>query len=309
MFREKICLVLGAGASRPYGLPTSRQLRHILLGRDAGAAFENLGKGGRTAAKQYFDTVTSWGISADDLTAFQTEFFNAQRVSIDAFLSQRKSDFELVGRTAIATAILMCENQHQLNEDWYQWLLELLIREGPDFEANKLFIISFNYDRSVEFFLWRAFRASFGVAPDKADEMLQRIGIVHVYGDMGPLSGTGDIRVGYGDLKGIGRARDSIHIAAPGAELPSADQIQNFLAQCRRIVFLGFGFWKENLDILRIEQFRANKEIFASCLGLPRTIKMEVSNRFRVAIPGNDMNWGNDDQDVLKFLSHWYIFS
>ncbi len=308
MFEEKICLVLGAGASRPYGLPTSQQLRQILLGTYAGNAFDELGKGGRTAAKQYYDTVTGWGISTEDLTKFQTEFFNSQRVSIDAFLAQRKQEFEHVGRIAIAAAILMCENPHQLTEDWYQWLLELLIREGRNFEPGKLFIISFNYDRSLEFFLWRAFRASFGLTPDEADEMLGRIKIVHVYGDMGPLSGTEDVRVGFGDIKRVGSARNSIHIAAPDTRLPSADAIQSFLQHCKRIVFLGFGFWKENLDILRIEQFRASKDIFASCFGLPRTINMDVTNRFRVAFRDDKMNWGNEDQDILRFLTHWYVF-
>jgi hypothetical protein len=44
MLNEKTCLILGAGASRPYLLPTSRELRHILLGgAHADAAFTRLG--------------------------------------------------------------------------------------------------------------------------------------------------------------------------------------------------------------------------------------------------------------------------
>jgi hypothetical protein len=309
MLKEKICLVLGAGASRPYGLPTSQDLRHIVLGGTyASSAFDRLEKGsGKNVAAQYLQLVTSWGVSRSDLEAFQSEFFKAQRVSIDAFLAQRKKQFEHVGRIAIAAAILMCENHYQLTENWYQWLLELLIRDGPDFERGKLFIISFNYDRSLEFFLWRAFRASFGLTAQKADEMLSRIGIVHVYGDVGVLSGNPDIVVPFGDTKRIGVAADSIDIAAVGKKLASAKRINEFLGGCDRICFLGFGFWKENLDVLKLERFKGSKHVFASCFGLPRTIQMDVDGRYHYVSPTRKINWGTVDQDVLKFLTHWHI--
>ncbi len=34
MFEDKTVLILGAGASRPYGFPTSGQLRQLILGGD-----------------------------------------------------------------------------------------------------------------------------------------------------------------------------------------------------------------------------------------------------------------------------------
>ena len=86
MLREKTCLVLGAGASRPYLLSTSRELRHILLGESfAQTAFDGLGWAGRAteAARKHQAYILNAGFTKGQLEQFRDEFFNAQRVSID----------------------------------------------------------------------------------------------------------------------------------------------------------------------------------------------------------------------------------
>src|SRR6266481_1619469 len=123
MLREKTCLVLGAGASRPYLLPTSRELRHILLGGTfARDAFGRLGFNPHEMnTTQKYEHLLETGFAKEELERFRGEFFNAQRVSIDAFLAWRKEDFEAIGKLAAALRILTCERRDYLNEDWYQW--------------------------------------------------------------------------------------------------------------------------------------------------------------------------------------------
>jgi hypothetical protein len=319
MLRDKTCLVLGAGASRPYLLPTSRELRHILLGGQfALEAFAHLGwnGGAANAARRHHASILEAGFTEGQLDKFRGEFFNAQRVSIDAFLAWRKDDFEEIGKFAIAAAILMCERRQFLNEDWYQWLLEKLVEDGPDFETGNLYIITFNYDRSFEFFFWRAFCAAFKVSAEKADELLCRIEIVHAYGDVGPLRIDqarplipGERIIPFGDAGKAGQATNWINIVAPCTLPPAADRIREIISECKRICFLGFGFWKENLDLLGDIDVK-NKRVLASCYHLPRDTRREVLFRFGTTDEQRPtINFGNEDQDVMKFLTHWRVLT
>src|SRR5882724_9916985 len=247
MISKKTCLVLGAGASRPYMLPTSRDLRHIILGSRWGkAAFERLGFNPALKAVERYDAaLLQAGFSGKEVDTFRGEFFNAQRVSIDAFLAWRKEEFEVIGKFAAALGILTCERRDYLNENWYQWLLEELIQDGPDFDASNLRVITFNYDRSFEFYFWRAFRATFNLNDAQADEMLKRIEIVHVYGHCGELRSGVEV-VPYGGNDGhadqAGKASSSINVVAPRALPPTTERIREIIAESQRLCFLGFGF-------------------------------------------------------------------
>lgn len=314
MLKEKTCLILGAGASRPYLLPTSGELRNIILGGEhAEKAFKNLEWDSEVVSDPvsfYDDLLKELRVEKGLLQQFRREFFNAQRVSIDSFLSHRKADFESVGKLAIATAILICENERRLNANWYQWLLERIIEDGPDFPATQLSVITFNYDRSLERFLWRAFRHSFKTSNGQADQMLKRIEILHVYGDVGKFRGSDTFE--YGSLNSLldkpwtlRSAADDVNIVAPRAVPETSARASQMIQEAERICFLGFGFWKENLDLLGFKG-QLLKPVFASCYQLSRGIKMDVLERFGTtdhAFP--TVNFGTPDQDVLTFLTHW----
>lgn len=314
MLKEKTCLILGAGASRPYLLPTSGELRNIILGGEhAEKAFKSLEWDSEVVSDPvsfYDDLLKEPRVEKGLLQQFRREFFNAQRFSIDSFLSQRKADFESVGKLAIAAAILMCENERRLNANWYQWLLERIIEDGADFPAEMLSVITFNYDRSLERFLWRAFRHSFKISDVKADEMLGRIEILHVYGDVGQLRESDPFE--YGSLDSLLKktwelksATDRIKVVAPRTVPETSARAKQMIQEAERICFLGFGFWKENLDLLGFKG-QLLKPVFASCYQLSRGIKMDVLERFGTtdhSLP--TINFGTPDQDVLTFLTHW----
>ena len=193
MFEKKTCLILGAGASHPYGFPTSSELRTILLGGLAATkVFEELGFTDPVGSTAEHEALMMESVMHEVpyLTKFRNIFRRSQRVSIDSFISGRGGgdDVELlrtIGKNAVAATILQCEKASRLDGDWYQWLLEFLLRKGKEFPANVLWIITFNYDRSLEYYLRNAFEASFGLGGAAATEMLRRIEFIHVYGDVG----------------------------------------------------------------------------------------------------------------------------
>jgi len=313
MLKEKTCLILGAGASRPYLLPTSGELRNIILGdKHAEQAFKSLNWDAEHVHNPvyFYDRLLKNHVTERSLKNFREEFFNAQRVSIDSFLSHRKDDFEVIGKLAIAAAILMCENERRLNANWYQWLLERIIEDGPDFPAQNLSVITFNYDRSLERFLWRAFRHSFKITNGQADEMLNRIEILHVYGEVGEARKPREFE--YGNLGSLNqdpwmvkRAADNVNVVAPRAIPDTAARAKQLILESQRICFLGFGFWKENLDVLGF-QGKLSKPVFASCYCLSRGIQMDVLERFGATDQSSPtINFGTPEQDVLTFLTHW----
>ena len=103
MISKKTCLVLGAGASRPYMLPTSRDLRHIILGSRWGkAAFERLGfNPALTAVERYDAALLQAGFSgkiivfANALTAEDRQRYADLRV--DRVIDKPGKSGELVG--------------------------------------------------------------------------------------------------------------------------------------------------------------------------------------------------------------------
>jgi len=309
MISKKTCLILGAGASRPYMLPTARELRHIILGERWGkAAFEALGfNPALTAVERYDAALLQATFSQGEINRFRGEFFNAQRFSIDAFLAWRKDEFEVIGKFAAALGVLMCERRLYLNENWYQWLLEELIQDGQDFDASNLRVITFNYDRSFEFYFWRAFRATFNLNDAQADEMLNRIEIVHVYGHCGELRSGVEV-VPYGGNDGhadqAGRASNSINVVAPRTLPPATERIREIIAESERLCFLGFGFWTENLDLLGLS--KTSKQIFASAFHLDEGIKRKVKSRLSPDF-NKRLVFGESSQDVLAFVNNYDI--
>ncbi len=265
------------------------------------------------------------------LTDFRKVFRESQRVSIDSFLgglpkTQMNDMFVKIGRDAIATVMHLCEAHSQLDGDWYQWLLEFLLRNGRDFPAGLISVVTFNYDRSLEQYLWRAFMRSFDLSSSEAREMLERIEFIHVYGDLGPLmmDGANPNAVQFGDLNSVFTSGQRLTVAGLRADSSKQERIRKVIADAKRVIFLGFGFWKENLDLVFTPPPKkyenpneippsdwSNKRIFASCYRLWRSVMIDTdarvtTNRFSNAFSPL-INWGTEDQNLLQFVTHWNL--
>lgn len=131
----------------------------------------------------------------------------------------------------------------------------------PDtFKDNKLSIVTFNYDRSLEQYLISSLMHSYGLTKNQSATLLLSIPIIHLYGQLGELP----------YLNGIGRPYDPavnptvlqqcidgikiIHDKEQNeAEFERAfDRFQ--MAEC--IFFLGFGYHPMNVKRLRLEEIR-----------------------------------------------------
>ena len=174
MITTPTVLVLGAGASCPYGFPTAKELKNRIC-----EVFSNPDVIRRLAE----------GLerSRDQFVEFRESFWRSGTSSVDAFLEGRP-EFLDVGKLAIAYCLIPFENEADLyrpptdDGDWYLYLSERLNASFDEFENNKLSIITFNYDRSLEHHLFNSLRNWHGRSVDECIEKLAKVPIIHVYG-------------------------------------------------------------------------------------------------------------------------------
>lgn len=204
MISRKTVLILGAGASRPYSFPVASELRNLILQENESAELlSHLGFQGNGIGE-----FRAWVDESLDQREqeeaqrkrFKTRFGLSEFYSIDAFLAYNP-EFEFLGRMMMAAILLRCENITALRGGWYRALFNEIVADGPDFPTDRLSVITFNYDRSLETYLSRSLMFAFDLTEERAWKMLERIKIVHVYGHLGVSRGE----VVYGDHKAMGK--------------------------------------------------------------------------------------------------------
>lgn len=287
MITKSTVLILGAGASFPYGLPLGAELRNSIC--SVADSHDALAK-----TLQRFAN-----IDPDDTKDFARQFKRSHVKSIDAFLAKR-SEFAGIGKLAIAALLIEKENPDNLlnasdTENWYSYVWNLMIQdinEISQLRSNRIKFITFNYDRSLEYFLHLATKNTFGVDDEKAQQALRGLEILHVYGSLGQFHyfpGT-KVRQYFNDLND-----ESLRIAANGIEIiPEArDDSKVFMsardlcAEAESIGFLGFGFDPLNIDRLgladvlklRNEHKWGTPRIVASMLGVTHAEMLRYKNQ------------------------------
>ena len=154
MIPKPTTLIIGAGASTPFGFPTGYTLlQKALVWGDVGNGKTN-------------PTIFKWlGIDQQKLDSFRVALSRSGKKSVDSFLEHRP-EFLDVGKAVIALELIQCEREHELfkrdGKSWYEYLFNELNTVFDDFDQNKLSILTFNYDRSLEHYLLTALQHSYG---------------------------------------------------------------------------------------------------------------------------------------------------
>lgn len=326
MIPNNTVLVLGAGASRPYLFPTARELTDLILERNENPdllrnmgfnadAFQVGNNHWTRNPENLFLQYRHWleellqvhRLDKDELEEFQKRFLSSQAYSVDLFVADNPG-YKKVASLMIACIILRCEQEERLYGDWYQFLFNELIDEGRDFHPNTLSIITFNYDRSLEMYFHRAFLNRYNLKSSEAWQIVRRIEIIHVYGDLGPLfNEQGGRELGYGSIGAVQEASEHIQLVDPRIHSELASEIQKLLGEAAKIIFLGFGFDKLNLEAVEIT--KRDAVVFASSYGLSVPAMARAERRLRpsnaVVLPsanGQWIRWGDKNDKVTDFL-------
>ena len=166
-----VVLVLGAGASSPYGFPVGNELVHEALYpprdiKDPLAAY-----------------LRADGFNPEDVAAFRAALEASLVPSIDAFLETR-TEYEKLGKTIIAYLLMHREDPKTLFrlerdpaqvETWYGTLFRLMhTPDWKDFGKNQLSVITYNYDRSLKYCLMRVLEATYGIERNVCIDILEK---------------------------------------------------------------------------------------------------------------------------------------
>lgn len=258
MIRNRTVLVLGAGASRPYDFPTGAELKrriHRLV--EQGGTNDHW--------RRSFDGCDfDW----NDFLKFGKSLIQAPTGSVDAFLEARR-EFIPVGKHAIAYELTRNETPSRMEDiggkfdskNWYRWLFQFMTDEGVDnFPHNQLSVVTFNYDRSFEFFFINALMHGFGLSWGDARKLMGTIPIVHVHGQLGEL-----IEVGHDEnsrsyntdpdprlIRIAARGIRIVHEISDGSNelMDGYHRSHRILEKAETLLFLGFGFHPSNISRL-----------------------------------------------------------
>jgi len=256
MIEKPTVLILGAGASEPYGFPTGGELQDEIID---GCQREDSPIWGHLS-KLEFDSL--------EIQDFGKQLLFAKRPSVDRFLESRETPYLRIGTAAIVSALIPKEEPsivskyrnrdgYNAEEDWYKYLWMRMDAPFEQFENNKLSIITYNYDRSLEFYLLSALKHAYGKTDEECFRTMRRIPVIHLHGQLGTIfDGPADSNyraylpdTSYSAWKKVIPQIKIVHQVNP-VDNPQFMVARKRLFDAERICFLGFGYDRKNVERL-----------------------------------------------------------
>lgn len=302
MFRSKTVFVVGAGGSVEAGLPTGAGLKDIIAGKlairfrhgqDQISGSHDImnslrrrvrGPNGRGDAEPYRQAA---------MTIAQAM---PQALSIDNYIDAHRDDkIELCGKLGIVQSILEAEAKSMLffndirentikfsnlGGTWYTSFMQLLTESLSKADLAKVFenisFVTFNYDRCIEHFLFHSLRNYYVISESNAKDLMRSLIIKHPYGTVGSLPWqTDDVGVPFG---GADHGVDLLALASQIKTFTERTDDEEALkslhalfedADC--IVFLGFAFHPQNMQLMTSGKPSKAKRVFATGKGISDT--------------------------------------
>jgi len=292
-------LVLGAGASAPFGFPTGRSL---LL---------RIGEGLRQPTSALRVNLEPLGYAEQDLEALGRDLALSMQPSVDAFLENR-TKFVDMGKAAMSAALIPYERPEALERpgdspSWYEYLFAQLAPTLDDFARGMLSIITFNYDRSLEFFLLTALVHSFGLPKSTANDLLSGIRVIHVYGQLGSLSFSSPRGRAYSPEVTADAIRQSVASIKILPEKREEDdtflEARGLIACAKVLCFLGFGYHPTNMRRLDVNGCFRGERLLGSAFALGADERRRAQ-----ALLTSEITLGTRKDDILYFIREYPVF-
>jgi hypothetical protein len=205
--------------------------------------------------------------------------------SIDQLITYAAdSDVSFVAKVCIGYVIGHAESRISLPNIYNSWLFsflrEYLARARTIAEArtslNELSFVVFNYDRIVEAVIWSFVLSRFELSPVEALTFVQGMQIDHPYGQLAKFAvvPADGLTVGHPDFESLfeGLAPDiaaAIRTFDESVDENLPQRVRGAIDQSKNIVFVGFGFGAENLDLILPPDNRgAAKNLYTTTFGI-----------------------------------------
>jgi hypothetical protein len=350
MLNKQTVFVIGAGAGFDVNMPVGNQLATQIAEETNFRFNAGLQEGGnervwaasldmaRAAAIDQTSTMSAGRMIATGITYAQ---------SIDNYVRAHsdKQAVKIVAKNAIVHRILEAErdsllfidqaqamfgrfkDEKKVARSWLQAFFSILqdgVIEAHNIEDifENLSIINFNYDRCIEHFLFQAMQRLY---PTKgtgylADLISRKLKIIHPYGVVGELEWQGSgpsIRFGAKD-DSYDLAKLSGGIRTYNEEVEDSkktNELRDLVSVAQRIVFLGFHFHKQNIELISPEpkapELKGIIDVFATQVDRSPADKAFISHhRLRRVTHGRTLHPTSsvqDDCDCTEFFQRFGI--
>jgi hypothetical protein len=165
-------------------------------------------------------------------------------------------------------------------------------------------VVTFNYDRSLEHFIFHAFKNAYALSNEVALKVFnQSIEVIHVYGDIGALPELQPNEPSarpYGEPlnhDGYLKAAKRIEIVERAEESPKFLGARAAIAEAQFLGILGFGYDQTNVLNLQLPRIANEKRAFSTGFRLGYGVRGWIR---RMGL--GDVFIGHEGDDVRSFL-------
>ncbi|WP_420347386.1 hypothetical protein [Pelagibius sp.] len=316
LFKTETLFIVGAGASKEANLPVGNELKSIIA-KSIDIRFGGTGRQQESGDYEIMEALRAHAsmrstnensrINVNDYLHAGWRIRDAmpQASSIDTFIDSHDGDegIETCGKLAIAKAILEAEKAsllyvnhrrgderpsfERLGNTWYSRIWQALTMERKRSELRDIFhntgFIVFNYDRCIEHFFFHALQNFYGVNEGEAAKLSSSLRVHHPYGKVGDLPWQdGELRVEFGaSPRGQGLLAISKQIKTFTEQVDDAhtlNEMRAMIGAAKNLVFLGFGFHEQNMQLLRPVVPPSTKRVFATSKGISSADRDVIEN-------------------------------
>jgi hypothetical protein len=211
---------------------------------------------------------------------------------------------------AIASALLKAEagsifyenpqtgetfDPNRVRQTWYHRFVQILhtgiSADDIDTIFDNVSIVTFNYDRCIEHFVARALQDVYHIPPKDAQALTSRLRVIHPYGTIGRLPWQN----GDGPTVAFGGERERIYndLGAMSEQIKTfterleegvlLDAIQNDVQEADAIVFLGFAYYDQNMELLTPKTPSRSRRVLGTVYGVSKSdqevIREQIATR------------------------------
>jgi len=319
MFKKKTVFIVGAGASKEFGLPVGAELKNAIAYK-VNIAFQN-GYDQSSGDKKIVEAIR---LMLDErgqrdinpLCQAGRIIASAmpQAISIDNFLHTHAEDYDLVfmGKIGIAASILEAERKSNIRADdnginfaahpdvWLNTFCKMLA-EGVQLSAlqsifDNVAFVTFNYDRCIEHYISHWLANYFQISQDHAQNLTKTLKVFHPYGQVGrlPWQGGGNT-VKYGAelfVSTLPSIANQIRTFTERVEDDTMlDDMRAYISNAEQVVYLGFSYGQMNMELLTIADCSVYKTIFGTVLGMSHPNVNAAQTRVEQSFTAKGNQW------------------
>ncbi len=163
-------------------------------------------------------------------------------------------------------------------DTWHLKLLQLLTAGRAQADIENVFddvgFIVFNYDRCLEYFVSWALSAYYNVHDAVVKRALSKLEILHPYGQVGYLpwqDKSPKVAFGSSGAEKLLSISEGIQTFTEAVESGLASQVKDMVQSAETLVFMGFGFLPQNVELLTVKEPAKASRVFFTSYGISDT--------------------------------------